>query len=181
MGVGMVFRLAVADDLPKLCAVFGEIVKDMDRNNICIWDDVYPCTFFTGDIDNGRLYVLEENEQIVSAFALCDSNAGADSIIWENRQGKALYLDRFGVNVDFARKGIGTKMLDFAVELAKGKGAETLRLFVVDVNMPAINLYRKIGFRQAAGVYHQYIGDGVVLREFGFEIGTDTGFERSAP
>lgn len=48
-------------------------------------------------------------------------------------------------------------------------GAEYLRLFVVDINEPAINLYVKNGFKKAEGVYDEVIDDDLVLHEYGFE------------
>jgi ribosomal protein S18 acetylase RimI-like enzyme len=112
----------------------------MDKDNIQIWDEVYPNEFFSADIKNKRLYVLVENDEIASAFALCNTNAGAEYVTWENNYDTAVYLDRFGVNVNFSRNGIGSLMLEKAIALAREKGAPYLRLFVVGKNVPAINL-----------------------------------------
>ena len=59
-------------------------------------------------------------------------------------------------------------MLRNAAELALQKNAEYLRLFVVDINEPAVNLYRENGFAQAEGIYEEKFDD-FVLREYGFE------------
>ena len=40
-------------------------------------------------------------------------------------------------------------MIDKAKEIAKSLGNEYLRLFVVDINIPAIKLYIKNGFEKA--------------------------------
>ena len=125
----MHLRLAKMDDLPQLKVVYREIINNMNNENIEIWDDIYPCEFFYNDIENNSLYVLVENDEIVAAF-----------VKWKNEHHKALYIDRFGVNVNYLRKGIGSIMLNKAISLAKEKGAESLRLFVVDINEPAINL-----------------------------------------
>jgi len=167
----MDFRLAKINDLPKLKAMYKNIIDNMNRNNIPIWDEIYPCEFFRDDIENNRLYLLvEENEDIVAAFALCESNAGESYVKWENAYDKALYLDRFGVNVDYSRRGIGSIMLEHAITLSKQKNAKYLRLFVVDINKPAINVYLKNGFRQVDGIYEEKIDDDLILREYGFEI-----------
>jgi ribosomal protein S18 acetylase RimI-like enzyme len=167
----MDLRLANINDLSKLKAVYGNIIDNMIRNNIPIWDDNYPCEFFSDDIENNRLYLLvEENDDIVAAFALCESNAGESYVKWENANDKALYLDRFGVNVDYSRQGIGSIMLKHAITLTKQRNAKYLRLFVVDINKPAINVYLKNGFRQVDGIYEERIDDGLILREYGFEI-----------
>ncbi len=165
----MKFRIAVVQDLPQLKEVFSAIVQNMNENGVPIWDEVYPCEFFADDIENGFLYILEDKGTIVSAFSLSAKNEGADFIAWENKEAKAMYIDRFGVNICYSKKGIGTRMLQQAVELAKEKGASYLRLFVVDCNRPAITLYLKNGFKQAEGVYCEMLDDGSSLREFGFE------------
>ncbi len=165
----MDFRQATLRDLERIRSVFERIIQHMNEQQIEIWDDVYPCEYFEEDIREGRLYGLFDGEVPVAAFALCDSNSGERAVQWRCVQGKALYLDRFGVNVDYARRGIGSRMLDRARETARALGAKNLRLFVVDVNRPAIRLYEKCGFERAAGVYDEVIDDDFVLREYGYE------------
>jgi ribosomal protein S18 acetylase RimI-like enzyme len=166
----MDFRLAVMRDLPQLKAVYKDIIQNMNDNQIEIWDDIYPCEFFEEDIKNKQLYVLYNNIEIVSAFALCSTNSGEKSVNWKDNAGNALYIDRLGVNVNYSGKGIGSYMLTKARETAKTLGAEYLRLFVVDINEPAICLYAKNGFTKATGVYDEVIDDELVLHEYGYEI-----------
>lgn len=169
IGIKMNFRLASQEDLPQLKVVFGKIIERMNQENIPIWDEIYPCEYFKEDIENKRLYILEENSEIVSAFALCDSNAGTDDVEWKYKNRKILYLDRLGINVKYARQGFGSIMLAKAMKTAKEKGAQCLRLFVVDNNQPAINLYLKNGFQRAEGIYHEVIDETLTLQEYGFE------------
>lgn len=142
----------------------------MQQNNLEIWDDVYPCEFFAADIQAQCLYLLLENNEILCAFALCSSNEGESSITWQDSGAKALYLDRLGVNTAYTGNGIGGLMLEKAQQTARALGAEYLRLFVVDSNLPAIRLYSKSGFIRADGIYHQKIDDTCVLQELGYEI-----------
>lgn len=162
--------MAVSDDLAELKAMYGEIVKNMNENDIPIWDDVYPCEFFADDIKNEQMYVLTDENEIISAFVLCDTNAGEKEIRWNYNLGKAVYLDRLGVNIKHAKRGMGTLMLAKAREIAKSKGFDYLRLFVVDINTPAIRLYAKNGFVKADGIYDEVFDDGFVLHEYGYEI-----------
>ena len=104
----MEFRLANVDDLPQLKAIYMDIIHNMNKENIQIWDEIYPCEFFCDDIANNCLYIL----------------------------------------------------------------VEYLRLFVVDINKPAINLYIKNGFQKADGIYDEIIGGDIILHELGFEIET---------
>ncbi|MGG7165533.1 GNAT family N-acetyltransferase [Clostridium ihumii] len=164
----MNLRMANIDDLQQLKVVYEKIIYNM--NNINIWDEIYPCDFFLDDIKNNSLYILEEDNEIISAFALCNSTEGEKCVNWENKHVEALYIDRLGVNVNYSRRGIGSIMIRNAITLAKDKGAKYLRLFVVDINKPAINLYIKNGFKQVEGIYDKIIDDDIVLHEFGFEI-----------
>ena len=166
----MEFRKAIMQDLPRIKSIYREIIKKMDEEQVPIWDDIYPCEFFAEDIRNGCLYLMTENEDIISAFVLCDVSAGEKSVAWENDSAKALYLDRLGVNTACRGKGVGSLMLEKAKETAKVLGAEYLRLFVVDINVPAIQLYKKNGFWQVNGVYDEVIDEDYVLHEYGFEV-----------
>lgn len=166
----MDFRLAVMQDLSQLKDMYKQIVKNMNEQDIQVWDDIYPCEFFEEDIKNNQLYVLLNNSEIVSAFVLCNANSGENTVKWNDNHAKVLYVGRLGVNIKHSKKGIGSLMLNKAKEIAKTFGAEYLRLFVVDINKPAIQFYIKNGFVKADGVYDEIFDDGFVLHEYGYEI-----------
>lgn len=148
----MSLRLAAMQDLPRIKDVYGRIVDHMDETGIRIWDDVYPCEFFEDDIANERLYVVTAGEDVAAAFALCDSHPGEGFVQWRDGRGKALYVDRLGVDVGYRGLGVGGLALGHAKTLARKRGAEYLRLFVVDANEPAIRLYGRSGFVRRPGV-----------------------------
>lgn len=166
----MDLRLAVMQDLPQFKNMYVQIIKEMNKNQIPIWDDIYPYAFFEEDILKSQLYLMLDNTEIVSAFALCSSNTGENAVAWENPFSKALYLDRLGVNLGYLRKGIGSLTLVKAKETAKTLGAGYLRLFVVDINTPAIQLYIKNGFKHVNGIYNEMIDADCILHEFGYEV-----------
>lgn len=166
----MDIRTANLSDLPKIKKMYQEIVEQMRKNLILIWDDIYPCEFFENDIEEQQLYLMVEKDEIISAFVLCNSNQGENDIDWMDKKGKALYLDRFGVSRNHSRQGMGSLALRKAKYLAATMGAEYLRLFVVDSNIPAIRLYSKNGFIQAGGTYDQVTHTNSILHEYGYEI-----------
>ena len=166
----MDFRQAVMQDLLQLKDMYKRIIKNMNEQNIQIWDDIYPCEFFEGDIKNNQLYILLNNGEIVSAFVLSDTNSGETAVEWNDNHAKAVYIDILGVNIKYLKKGLGNLMLDKAKEIAKTLNAEYLRLFVVDINIPAIQLYTKKEFIKVNGVYNEIFDDGFVLYEHGYEI-----------
>ena len=58
---------------------------------------------------------------------------------------------------------------------AHRRGAQSLRLFTLPVNTPAIRFYERAGFTRAAGVHEEVIDAALTLREYGFEIETADG------
>ncbi len=166
----MKFELATKNDLQNIKKVFAEIVKTLLNNKIFIWDSAYPNNVFEEDIELSRLYVLKENDVIIAAFALCADSTGEDSFSWQDKNAKALYLYRLGVNVEYLNSGYGKFALEQAIEISGALGADYLRLLVADSNPPAIKLYEKCGFALVEGIFYQPTGNNVILNELGYEI-----------
>lgn len=169
----MNLKLATISDLPQIIKMYKKIIAKMNDDNINIWDEIYPCKCFENDIKNNQLYLLINNAEIIAAFALCHSNDVLKSVNWTDKEAKALYIERLGVNVDYLRNGIGYIAVNKAIDLTRQMNGEYLRLFVVDNNYAAINLYQKAGFKQVDGIYEEIIDDDLVLHELGFEIKTN--------
>ena len=167
----MNIRLANKQDLPALEKMFKQVVLKMNENGINIWNDYYPFEAFKGDIENNRLYLLVNETDICATFGLFDSVEGKDLFKWETNQEKALYIGRLGVNVNYLRKGIGTKAIDEARKLVKQKKGKYLRLTVGEENIPAINLYLKNGFNKVDGMFSEYSETlDKTIHEIGFEL-----------
>ncbi len=166
----MELRLGGVEDLPQLKELYLKLVEKMNEQGIDIWDDIYPSEFLIEDIKKNNLYILLEGNTIVGAYALWPDHNGKEAVGWDAISGKAFYVDRLAVNVDYGNKGIATRLLKSAGEIAKENKGEYLRLFVVDSNIPAINLYKKLGFKQAEGIYIEVIDDTLSFNEYGYEI-----------
>jgi ribosomal protein S18 acetylase RimI-like enzyme len=51
-----------------------------------------------------------------------------------------------GLHKDFRRRGIGRRLVDQTIAKAKQQGIERIELEVFASNLPAISLYKKVGF-----------------------------------
>ena len=162
----MDIKLASEQDLPEIKSFFDEVIADMQQKAITIWDDVYPYIAFPEDVAKKRLYLVREDDTLLSVFALCEWSDGQDKVEWEDNLAKPLYLYRFATNVKYLRKGIGQRVVKKALEISKNLGAEYLRLFVVDANTPAVELYKKMNFSLAKGMFHAEMGEALVLDEY---------------
>lgn len=86
----MDFRLASMQDLLQLKDMYKQIVKNMNEQDIQIWDEIYPCEFFEEDIKNNQLYILLDDCEIVSAFVLCKTNSGEYAVKWNDNHAEVL-------------------------------------------------------------------------------------------
>ncbi len=164
----MKLRQAGLGDLNSLKLFFEEVVEQMNKGGIYIWDEVYPYIVLENDIEKSRFYILENDGEIIATFALCEENGEKSKLGWKDSEALALYIYRLAIKPDFMGKGIATKLIENCMELAKNKGAKYLRLLVVEENKPAFKLYEKNNFDVAEGYYEDEIGDKVLI-EYGFE------------
>lgn len=162
--------LAKLEDLNNIKEIYSKIVDNMYANDIKIWNEYYPNEVFESDINNGNLYLLCEGKIICGVFAIYEHNCEELDIKWSDRNAKAFLLNRVGVNVDYLRKGVGRKIISSAVDIAREKGAKYLRLFVSELNYPAINLYLKCDFKKLNGIHKEKIREDFFLNEYGFEL-----------
>lgn len=167
----MDIRLATTEDLPILKTMFDSIVDNMNSMNIRIWNEYYPYEEFEIDIENKSLYVITIDSIIVATLGLFRDNDAKDNFKWNSCDNNAMYIARVGVNVDYLRQGIGSKIIDYAKNIVKNLGITHLRLLVAEINTPAINLYKKNNFRQIEGVFEEYSPTlNKIIKEYGFEL-----------
>ena len=74
-----------------------------------------------------------------------------------------------------AQRGVGRAAIQQARRIAGTRGAQYLQLFTLPVNTPAIRFYERIGFTRAAGIHEEVVDAALTLREYGFEIETADG------
>lgn len=63
-------------------------------------------------------------------------------------QADALLINRLYVSPDLFRKGIGKKLLERAIRIARERGKNKVKVGTASANVPAINLYKKLGFQE---------------------------------
>ena len=149
----MEYRLARVDELEEIKGMYRETISETERLGRPIWGNDYPVDFLHVDVENGRMYILVDDNTIVSSVALCDSIWDDSMVPWENPQAKAKYIERLTVRPSHWRKGLSKLIMEKAEETARQAGIKYLRLYVIESNKPAFALYNKIGFHQIGGEY----------------------------
>lgn len=88
-----------------------------------------------------------------------------------------LQINDVAVHPELRRRGIGSRLIGEALRWAEGQGATSATLEVRKKNLPAIGLYRRLGFTQD-GVRRGYYEDGEDALLMSRELGPGGG-ERS--
>ena len=104
-------------------------------------------------VDNGTLYVYEENNNIAGSM-IVDKIQPAEykEIVWEQTlaNDEVMVIHLLMVRPDKTGKGIATSLVRYAMELAEKSSCKVLRLDTGSQNIPALSLYKKLGFQIVA-------------------------------
>jgi ribosomal protein S18 acetylase RimI-like enzyme len=86
---------------------------------------------------------------------------------WNNR----MRIWEILVREEYRRRDIGTLLMDYAVKIAKEKGARALVLETQSCNAPAITFYLKYGFELIGFDSTAYSNDDIQKKEVRLEMG----------
>jgi ribosomal-protein-alanine acetyltransferase len=125
--------------------------------------DSYP----QHSVDNFT-YELTEKEFLTNPYLKIISYVEKDKVI-----GFLLYsliydrieIEQFEVTTKERRKGIGNKLLNYLIEKCQDNNIKNITLEVKEDNIPAINLYKKYGFKKVSIREKYYDGINGLLME----------------
>lgn len=151
-------RRAMLTDLESLLMIKDLVITDMAKYNIFQWDHAYPtAVHFEQDIENGTLYVIEENNMICG-FACIDQKQAPEykNLDWHSPD-DAYVIHRLAIHPECGGRGYASQIINFAEELALKEGIHDLRIDTFYQNHRAQALFKKAGF--------EYIGDVMFPRK----------------
>ena len=112
---------------------------------------VYPSTEYAAAmIARGCLYMAYSDGEAVAAFVLNDDPSGNYAKVgWgmEIAEGEYLVIHAFAIDTDHQRLGIGRRIVEFCIAIARENGYKAIRLDTVTDNYPAKALYERCGFK----------------------------------
>ncbi len=99
-----------------------------------------------------RLVSLEKDE-IIHFVAEVDGKVVASAEI-AKRRGHQKHVGVLGIAVKsgYRRLGIATKLIEVLLEEAKKQGLKVIILDVYEKNLPALNLYKRMGFKEVGRI-----------------------------
>lgn len=149
-------RKAAFDDIELIEDTYNEHFKyETEHGAFTVFKKgVYP----TGKdaekaVAAGTLYVYEENN-IIAGSMIADKVQPAEyaKIGWKETfsNDEVMVIHLLMVRPSSAGKGIATALVRYAMELARNSSCKALRLDTGSQNIPALSLYKKLGFQIAA-------------------------------
>lgn len=147
-------RKAVEADLDELIELYKACTIRMNKAGLFNWHSSYPDhETISGDIKRGTLYILER-DRIHGAMTLNDEQPiEYIEINWEYLTGPFLVVHRLAISPDHQGKGYAVYLMDYAEKLAESSGCQSIRMDVYTINIPGINLYKKLNYRELNEFY----------------------------
>jgi len=128
-------RKGLKKDLPDILALIKELAdyeKSLDKVDVTL--EQLEKDGFSDNPNYYFLVAIYKDEIIGMSFYW---------IRYSTWKGKVLFLEDFVVKEAFRRKGVGAKLFEQTIKIAKDENMDGMFWQVLDWNMPAINFYKK--------------------------------------
>ncbi len=148
-------RLAVITDLESIEQGYREhfLYEKMHGAYTVFQEGVYPTRKDAKKaLCNNALYVCEENGAVLGSMILDGYQPDEyRKIRWQSKaeDEKVNVIHLLMVRPCAAGKGVGSALVNYAAEVSKQRGCTVIRLDTGEQNIPAVSLYKKLGFRLA--------------------------------
>lgn len=149
-------RKAAFDDIELIVDTYNEHFRYEDEHGaVTVFrKGVYPTEQDAEKAVNaGTLYVYEDNGNIAGSVIVDDVQPPEyEKIAWLNpfTRNEVMVIHLLLVRPSMKGNGIATSLIRYAVELAKKDLRKAIRLDTGSQNIPALELYKKLGFQIAA-------------------------------
>ncbi len=153
----MEFRLAEPRDLDSMEEIVARAKEYFKEKEIDQWQKGYPNrASLTEDIERGQAYVLTRQGQVLAMLAAIyqeDKNYEKIEGSWLSQDSNYVVIHRLAVDPDQKGQGLAGLMLKEVEELAKGLGAQSIRVDTHRDNRPMIRLLEKAGLIHCGKIY----------------------------
>lgn len=157
------------DHIEDIVKIYNKIIDDETIRAITNWEkDVYPSKHTAVNAhENGELFVMEIDGQIVASAIINQKQLDEyDDCKWKfhARSSEIMVIHTLAVDPEHSGKGYASAFMSFYESYAWDNGCTVLRLDTNVKNLPARQLYKKLGYIEAGTVYCNFNGiDSVSL------------------
>lgn len=129
------------------------------------WNDKYPnLEFIKSTIIKEELFTLNNDENIIASVIVNDSfNEEYENLNWivNAKYGEFAVIHTFAVHPEYSGKGIGKNIFNQIKENALKNNLKSIRIDVIDGNVGAEKVFRKLGFKYIDTVELQHNAVGL--------------------
>jgi len=126
-------------------------------NKVCLPENYSPDFFMEHHWENPKIFLVAQVGDKVVGYNMCRIEFGISNI--KRDFAKKGHVISIAVLEDYRGMGIGQRLMEGGMKNVRESGASEIYLEVRQSNLPAIQLYRKLGFR-AVRVLEGYYRDG---------------------
>lgn len=125
------------------------LIQDEKKYNENTKDDYIVDNWYSSfiDKDDSQLFIAVDDNEIVGYIYVKIITTSDSSDIYTEASISGIY-----VKDNFRKQGIGTKLINEAKKWCINKGVTYLKLNVLEGNIAALNLYKKLGFNDFSRV-----------------------------
>lgn len=167
----MIIRKTEIKDIDRITAIFAEARGTIAKLGINQWQDGYPTREIAcEDLELSRSYVCEADGEVLATFVLQEGGDANYDVIKEgkwlsgNYSRDYLAVHRVAIAVASRGRGIASQMIEYALDYARERGLNSLRIDTHEGNVVMRRMLEKNGF-SACGVIHLENGDPRVAYE----------------
>ncbi len=138
----MKIRKATEKDFEKFYEIYKEGKKHFEK----ISQEKFP----TSKRDEKRKFLktLENKEKFVFLIESEKNIIGyLEACIWKNKKIPTSYIEDMVIKKEYRKKGFGKKAIKWFIDKSKKEGVKRIGLGTRAENLPAIELYKKLGFK----------------------------------
>lgn len=147
-------ELASAEEREQVLALYRAAARPLAALGDCDWSDEYPSMeFVDDDIARGRLYVLRDENALLAAITVNDSDVEDAGIAWDCRAKHPCMLSRLCVAPHLQGKGVAKQVMAFAERNARERGYDSVHLLAAKKNPFAPKIYPAIHYRYCGEIY----------------------------
>ena len=142
----IIIRKAKISDFQGIHNLIMQVHKLHVNEKNDIYKDVDPMNFeeFRTELSNSNnIYLIAELENEIVGICFSQIREISNNKIMKNR--KILHIENICVDENIQKKGIGKKLYNQIVELAKEKNIDNIELMVWGFNENAIKFYENLG------------------------------------
>ncbi|MBB6454153.1 ribosomal protein S18 acetylase RimI-like enzyme [Salirhabdus euzebyi] len=141
-------RKAKVEDINRIMEIVKDSVKVMSEQGNDQWGEEYPLAHhYEGDINEGSLYVYEDNGLVLGVACISSKGHGEYETINWSYQEPSYSIKRLAVDPQVRKKGIGLAFYQKAEDIALQNGVHYIRTDTYSKNKAALRLFEKANYR----------------------------------